>query len=144
MLGTHFFRQPFSQGINEIWKCYGHQRKSEQTVGQTRRGRPRVKLRRPTKVPGLMVVPAAAAAATAAATEVALEALAGLADLAGTALEQGLALVHFPAQYKRFLWDRVAFELFRGCVGGNRECQGPFRVYFVSEAAQVELKGGRV
>jgi len=28
--------------------------------------------------------------------------------------------------------------------GGIREYQGVFRVYFVSEAAQVELKSGRV
>jgi len=34
--------------------------------------------------------------------------------------------------------------LFRGCAGDLKEYQGVFRVYFVSERAQVELKSGRV
>ena len=37
--------------------------------------------------------------------------------------------------------------MFRGRLGGVRgikEYQGVFRVYFVSETAQVELKSGRV
>jgi hypothetical protein len=37
--------------------------------------------------------------------------------------------------------------LFRGVYevsGGIKEYQGVFRVYFVSETAQVELKSGRV
>ena len=59
-----------------------------------------------------------------------------------------LTLVHFSAQLKRILWDRGAF---RGCLGGvqevsggNKEYQGVFRVYFMSETAQVELRSGRV
>ena len=28
--------------------------------------------------------------------------------------------------------------------GGFKECQGVFRVYFVSETAQVELRSGRI
>ena len=61
---------------------------------------------------------------------------------------QGLTLVHFSAQRKRILWDRGAI---RGCLGGFQELsggvkeyQGVFRVYFVSETAQVELRSGRV
>jgi hypothetical protein len=54
---------------------------------------------------------------------------------------QGLTLVHFLAQRKRFVWEGVAsgvvWEVFRGY-------QGVSRVYFVSEMAEVELKGGRV
>jgi len=34
--------------------------------------------------------------------------------------------------------------LFRGCLGGVEGHYGVFRVYFVSETAQVELKSGRV
>ena len=64
---------------------------------------------------------------------------------------QGLTLVHFSAQLKRFLWDRGCIEgLLRGCFagvqvesGGVGGCWG-VRVYFVSETAQVELKSGRV
>ena len=59
---------------------------------------------------------------------------------------QGLTLVHFPAQRKRFLWDRGCVQgLFRGCSGGGGY-YGVFtsRVYFVSETAQVELESGRV
>ena len=61
---------------------------------------------------------------------------------------QGLTLVHFSAQLKRILWDRSA--LWGGSVGveevsgGIKEYQGVFRVYFVSETAQVELRSGRV
>jgi hypothetical protein len=61
---------------------------------------------------------------------------------------QGLTLVHFSAQLKRVLWDRGAV---RDCSGGvqevsgvNKEYQGVFRVYFVSETAQVELRSRRV
>jgi len=64
------------------------------------------------------------------------------------ACAQGLTLVHFSAQLKRILWDRGAT---RGCLGGVwevswgiKEYQGMFRVYFVSETAQVELRSGRV
>jgi len=38
---------------------------------------------------------------------------------------QGLTLVHFSAQRKRFLWDRGCIEgLFRGCSGGLRGSGG--------------------
>jgi hypothetical protein len=36
------------------------------------------------------------------------------------------------------------YELFFGCLAGGRGHQGVFRVYFVSETAQVEMKSGRV
>ena len=39
-------------------------------------------------------------------------------------LHQGLTLVRFSAQFKRFLWDRAAF---RGCVGVVQEVSGGFR-----------------
>jgi hypothetical protein len=61
---------------------------------------------------------------------------------------QGHTLVHVPAQLKRILRDRGAR---RGCLGGVKEVAGGikenqrvFRVYFVVETAQVELKSGRV
>jgi hypothetical protein len=62
---------------------------------------------------------------------------------------QGLKLVHFSAQLlKRILRDRNAFRgCFRGVLevsGGIEKHQGVFRVYFVSETAQVELRSGRV
>jgi len=58
---------------------------------------------------------------------------------------QGLTLVHFSAQLKRFLWHRGCIQgLCRGCLGGVRGYQGVSGVYFVSETAQVELKSGRV
>jgi hypothetical protein len=70
-----------------------------------------------------------------------------IATAAPTA-NQGLTLVRFPAQRKHILLDRDAS---RGCLGGVREVsggvkdyQGVFRVYFVSETAQVELRSGRV
>jgi len=63
-------------------------------------------------------------------------------------MRQVLTLVHFSAPLKRILWDRGAL---RGCLvgveevsGGNEEYQGVFRVCFVSETAQVELRSGRV
>jgi len=57
----------------------------------------------------------------------------------------GLTLVHFSAQRKRFLWDRGFIQgLSRGCLAGVRVYEGVFRVLFVSETAQVELKSGRV
>ena len=47
---------------------------------------------------------------------------------------QGLTLVHFSAQLKRFLWDRGCIQaLFRGGAGGIRGYCGVCRVYFVSE-----------
>jgi len=62
--------------------------------------------------------------------------------------DQGLTLVHFPAQRKRFLWDRGAFRDCSGGVyevsGGIKKYQGVLRLYFLSETAQVELKSGRV
>ena len=59
--------------------------------------------------------------------------------------DQGLTLIHFSAQRKRFLWDKgCLFELFKGCLGGVRGYEGVFRVYIVSETAQLELKSGRV
>jgi len=61
---------------------------------------------------------------------------------------QGLTLVHFLAQLKRMLWHRGASRMFLGGIsevsGGIKEYQGVFRVYFVSETAQVELRSGRV
>ena len=42
---------------------------------------------------------------------------------------QGLTLVHFSAQRKRFLRDRGCVQgLFRGCLGGVREWEGVYRV----------------
>ena len=35
-------------------------------------------------------------------------------------------------------------DAIRGCLGGVRGNKGVFRVYFMSETAQVELTGGRV
>jgi len=58
---------------------------------------------------------------------------------------QGLTLVHFSAQLKRYLWDRVLIQgLFRGSSGDIRGYCGVCRVYFMSETAQIELKIGRV
>jgi len=58
---------------------------------------------------------------------------------------QGLTLVHFSAQLKRFVWDRGCIEgLFGGCSWGVWGHEGVQRVYFVSETAQVELRSGRV
>jgi hypothetical protein len=66
----------------------------------------------------------------------------GEVELSG---RQGLTLVHFSAQLKRFLWDRGAF---RGRSGGALEVSEGMKGYlgciFVSETAQVELKRGRV
>ena len=46
---------------------------------------------------------------------------------------------------ERFLWDRGCTSgLFRGCLGGVKWYLGEFRVYFVSETAQDELKSARV
>jgi hypothetical protein len=67
------------------------------------------------------------------------------ADSLRAAAIQGLTLVHFSAQLKRWLWDRGCMQgMFRGCSGGIRGCYGVCRVYFVSETAQVELRSGRV
>jgi len=42
---------------------------------------------------------------------------------------QGLTLVHFSAQCKRFLWDRgCIWGSLRGCLGGTRGCKRVFRV----------------
>jgi hypothetical protein len=58
---------------------------------------------------------------------------------------QGLTLVHFPVQLKRFLRDRGYMEgLSRGGVGCVRGYEGVSRVDFVSGTAQVELESGRV
>jgi len=58
---------------------------------------------------------------------------------------QGLTLVHFSAQRKRFLRDRgCMWGLLRGCSGTVRRYQGVIRVCFVSEMAQAELNSGRV
>ena len=58
------------------------------------------------------------------------------------AFQQGLTLVAFSAQHKRFLWDRGCdLGVLRGCLGGVRGCPG---CVFVSEAAHVELRSGRV
>jgi len=59
--------------------------------------------------------------------------------------DQGLTLLHFSAQRKRFVWDRGCIQWgLRGCVLGVRRYEGVSRGYFVSEMAQVELKSGRV
>ena len=58
---------------------------------------------------------------------------------------QGLTLVLFSAQRKRFLWDRgCMWRLFGCCLGGVRGYKGVIRLYFASEAAQVEQRSGRV
>ena len=57
---------------------------------------------------------------------------------------QGLTLVHFSAQLKRFLWDRGCIY---GLLWGVLRCWGyqrVFWVYLVSETAQVELRSGGV
>ena len=61
--------------------------------------------------------------------------------------KQGLTLVHFMAQRKRFLWNwGCILGLLRGCLRGAWEVlgdyQGVFMVYFASETAQVELRSG--
>jgi hypothetical protein len=61
-------------------------------------------------------------------------------------MDQGLTLVHFSAQRKRFLWDRGAsggriWGLSRGRLGHARGYEGVSKVAFVSETAQVELSG---
>jgi len=54
-------------------------------------------------------------------------------DEVQAAEEQGVTLVHFSAQRKRFLWDRGwIWELFRMCLGGVRGYHGIYRV-FLSE-----------
>ena len=61
------------------------------------------------------------------------------------AASQGLTLVHFAAQRKCFLWDReYIWGLFRGRLRGTRGYYGVFRVCFVSETSQVELKTGQL
>jgi hypothetical protein len=55
---------------------------------------------------------------------------------------QGLTLVHFSPQGKRFEWHRECIQgLLRGNLGGGR---GYYGVYQVSETAQVELKSKRM
>ena len=68
--------------------------------------------------------------------------------IATPTVNQGLALVHFSAEFQRILWDRGAF---RGCLGGVKvvsggikEYHGVLRVYILSGTAQVELRSGRV
>ena len=57
---------------------------------------------------------------------------------------QGPTLVHFSAQFKRFLWER---DVIRGCLEGVEVCReysGVFRVDFeVSKMTHVELKCGQ-
>ena len=58
---------------------------------------------------------------------------------------QGLTLVHFLTQCKRFLRDRLWIQgLCRACVRGVMGFKGVSSVYFAAEMAQVELKSGRV
>jgi len=58
---------------------------------------------------------------------------------------QGLTLVHFSAQRKRFVWNMGCMQgLFSGYSWGFRGYERVSWVFFVSEPAQVELKGGRV
>jgi hypothetical protein len=58
--------------------------------------------------------------------------------------QQGLTLVHFSAQRKRFLWDRGRIQgLFMGCLRDVMGYQGVLRVYFVPDTAQVEVRSGR-
>jgi len=70
-----------------------------------------------------------------------------LAAAAGAAT-QGLTRVIFLAQLKHIPWDRGAFKDGLGGVwegsGDIKEYQGVFRVYLVTETAQVELESGRV
>ena len=55
------------------------------------------------------------------------------------------AYTRISAERKRLLWDRGCIQgLFRGCLGCVKGHYVVFRVYFVSETAQVELKSGRV
>ena len=53
---------------------------------------------------------------------------------------QGLTLVHFSAQRKRFLWDRLQLWVAHGVCRKYNGYEGVFRVTFQSETAQVELK----
>ena len=58
---------------------------------------------------------------------------------------QGLTLVHFSSQRKRFRWDRECLQgMFRGFYRGIGGYEGGGGVHFVSKTAQVELKSGRV
>jgi hypothetical protein len=51
----------------------------------------------------------------------------------GTGKLQGLALVHFQAQFKRFAWERGCIKgLFRGCLGSVRGYEGLSRLCIVS------------
>jgi len=63
--------------------------------------------------------------------------------MAATA-EQGLTLVTFLAQRKRFVYNRRLFHfvqrLLRGCLGGVEECWGVCRVYFASEWLRLSCK----
>ena len=62
---------------------------------------------------------------------------------AGTrACHQGLTLVQFSAQRKRFLWDMgCMWGLLRGCWGDITGYLGLLSVYFGSGRSQVERKG---
>jgi hypothetical protein len=77
------------------------------------------------------------------ATAAEAEAEAGVATV--TTVRQGLTLVHFLAERKRFLWVRGGIQ---GCSGGVSYASWGFGNHlgciFVSETAQVELKSGRV
>ena len=65
----------------------------------------------------------------------------------GSAVGRAFALVHFLTfgLTKRFVWDRgCVWVLLGGCLLGVRGYDGMYRVHFVSESAQIELKSGRV
>ena len=60
---------------------------------------------------------------------------------AGSAGGRGLHSFHFSANVSAFCGIGGAFRV---RSGGVQDYEGVFRVYFVSETAQVELKSGRV
>jgi len=67
------------------------------------------------------------------------------ADVPGWHTAQAKGRDLHSAQWKCFLCHRECTEsLCGGWFGGARGHSGMFRVHFVSEMAQVELKGGRV
>jgi len=77
---------------------------------------------------------------------------AGVMGLRNTATEQGLTLVHFSVQLKRFLWDRgcmqrlltACLEGIQGVLGGIKGYKGVCRLNCGSETAQVQLKSAGV
>jgi len=55
----------------------------------------------------------------------------GISNRAIADRRQGLTLVHFVAQRKRFVWDRGCVQgVFTGCLGGVRGYLGVTRVCF--------------